>query len=107
MVGQRGWQYAGAGTQVQGIAVDISVFDDNVLTPITPAAPTTPPAPQIPSEYTIKSGDTLWDIETTFRLDHGYLYAKNAQYLDHNAQARGFQSSEGGRLIWPGEVISL
>lgn len=124
--GQRAWQYAGLmnGTPaiVQGVNVDISVFDDTLLTPVTELQPPTPPvvapepapapspaqpAPAPPETYVIESGDTLWGIEDKFSLPHGYLYQINQQTLDNNAQARGFRSSEQGRLIWPGETIKL
>ena len=114
--GQRAWQYAGVvggiATTMNGVDIDISAFDDSLLVAPTvspaPAEPAPVPAPvPHPASYEVAAGDTLWAIEDRFALEHGSLYRDNAVYLDRNAQARGFQSSEQGRLIWPGEVLQI
>ncbi len=60
--------------------------------------------------YTIKNGDTLWDIART-QLGDGTrwnaLYTLNKKTLDDAAKSRGMPSESGNRYIFTGTVIQL
>lgn len=86
---------------------------DPVKQPDTPGDgdPDTPD-PNMPDRntsvtYTVKSGDTLWDIENRFNLPHGTLYQANAANIEAAARQHGLGSSNSGHWIFPGMVLTV
>lgn len=60
--------------------------------------------------YTVESGDTLWGIADSYYgsgIRYTEIYDANADIIEAAAQDHGFDSSEGGHWIWPGEVFSI
>ncbi len=60
--------------------------------------------------YTVESGDTLWGIADSYYgsgIRYTEIYDANADTIEAAAQEHGFDSSEGGHWIWPGEVFSI
>jgi len=66
--------------------------------------------PFVEAAYTVEVGDTLWGI-AQLKLGDGLrwseIYAENADIIEEAARRRGRQSSENGRWIWPGTVLSI
>ncbi len=62
------------------------------------------------THYTSVSGDTLWSIATRF-LGNGALwpeiYNNNQSVIETMAKNKGFQSSEYGRLLFPGTRLEI
>ena len=66
------------------------------------------PATQVPHvKYVVQPGDTLESIGKTFDSPVSILQAINSVTLEGHAQARGFQDSEGGRLLFPGTELKV
>ena len=72
----------------------------------------TPPAPPAPvptgmRAYVVIAGDTLSGIAEKLHLSnwHGDLYQPNMATIEAAARAHGHPDSNGGNLIWPGEVL--
>jgi LysM repeat protein len=66
------------------------------------------PATQVPHvKYVVQPGDTLASIGKTFDSPVSILQAINSVTLEGHAQARGFQDSEGGRLLFPGTELKV
>lgn len=65
---------------------------------------------KVESSYTVKSGDTLWDI-ARISLGNGArsgeLYALNQEVIEATAKKRGRASSSKGHWIYPGTVLKL
>lgn len=53
----------------------------------------------------IADGEDLAAVATRVGLTPDELYARNHRTIEDEATARGFLSSESGRLIWPGTVL--
>lgn len=60
--------------------------------------------------YTIKSGDTLWNIAKK-KLGSGSrwkeIYNANKTVIENAAKKRGKASSSNGHWIWPGTVLTI
>lgn len=60
--------------------------------------------------YTIKSGDTLWNIAKK-KLGNGArwkeIYNANKTVIENAAKKRGKASSSNGHWIWPGTVLTI
>lgn len=73
--------------------------------------PTTTKRPTTQSKtYTIKSGDTLWDISVKFYgtgTKWTTIYNKNKSIIESTAQKRGFSSSNNGHWIFPGTDLII
>ena len=60
--------------------------------------------------YTIKSGDCLWNIA---KAQYGKgsewtkIYNANKSAIEAEAKRRGYASSNGGNLIFPGQTLSI
>lgn len=62
------------------------------------------------TQYTIKSGDTLWGISTRFYgtgTKWELIYEANKTILDKTAKKYGRSSSNRGNWIWPGVTITI
>lgn len=62
------------------------------------------------SDYTVKSGDTLWAIATKYYgngASYGKIYDANKDIIESTARSRGFASAEGGKWIFPGEGLKI
>lgn len=60
--------------------------------------------------YTVKSGDTLWAIAQKFYgagSQYGTIYGANQSIIESTATSRGFNSSDGGHWIFPGQVLQI
>jgi len=60
--------------------------------------------------YTIKSGDTLWDISRRYLGSGTYwkaLYNANRVIIEKTAKSRGYSSSNNGWWIFPGTTITI
>lgn len=60
--------------------------------------------------YTVKKGDTLWDLARTFYGDstkYGLIYRANQSVIESEASRRGRSSSNGGYWIYPGTVLTI
>ena len=68
-----------------------------------------PSAPHI--NHTVTSDEALSGgleaIGEKYNVHPDLLYAHNTATIEGNATARGFQDSEGGRLLWPGTVLRV
>lgn len=78
--------------------------------PAPPVKPPEPPAPPAPPKitYTVHPGDYLGEIAQ----HHGIypvsrLYLANEALIEQTAREHGFASSESGRWIFPGEVLTI
>lgn len=60
--------------------------------------------------YTVVSGDTLWSIAAK-KLGDGSrwtsIYDINSETIESEAKKHGKASSDHGRWIWPGEVLTI
>lgn len=70
-----------------------------------PAVVTTPSP--MATTHIVQPEETLDSIATQHGLDIETLYSYNAGVLDRAAAARGFAHSEGGRILFTGDVVSL
>lgn len=62
------------------------------------------------TEYTVESGDTLWGIASSNLGDgcrYTEIYDMNQDVIESTARDHGFDSSDYGHWIWPGEVLIL
>ena len=62
------------------------------------------------TQYTIKSGDTLWGISTKFYgtgTKWELIYEANKTILEQTAKKYGRSSSNRGHWIWPGVTITI
>lgn len=62
------------------------------------------------TDHTVASGDTLWDIARKYLgdgLKWQTLYNANKDIIESTAKSRGKASSENGRWIFPGTVLSV
>lgn len=60
--------------------------------------------------YTVVSGDTLWAIaesELGSGTDWTRIYDANADIIESTAQDHGYDDSDHGHWIWPGEVLTI
>lgn len=60
--------------------------------------------------YTVKSGDTLWAIAQKYYgagSKYGSIYNANQSIIESTAKSRGFNSSNGGHWIFPGQVLQI
>ena len=60
--------------------------------------------------YTVESGDTLWGIADSYYgsgIRYTEIYDANADTIEAAAQEHGFDSSDGGHWIWPGEELII
>ena len=60
--------------------------------------------------YTVESGDTLWGIAYSYYgsgIRYTEIYDANADTIETTAQEHGFDSSDGGHWIWPGEELII
>lgn len=60
--------------------------------------------------YTIKTGDTLWDISIKYYgsgSSYTKIYNANKTVLDKAAKNHGFRGCNGGNRIWPGTKITI
>lgn len=60
--------------------------------------------------YTIKSGDTLWEIAYKFYNDGSkwrQIYEANKEIIESTAKERGYGSSQNGHWIFPGVTIKI
>lgn len=132
--GNRAWQFVGDVVLPHSrINVDISVIDldcftkSSVSVPAPRPAPTPAPKPAPVKSttttrsgtatatatatkvrtVTIKSGDTLFALETKHGVPHGSLFKANAAVLDAAARKHGHANSRNGGLIFPGTVVKL
>ena len=61
-------------------------------------------------QYTVKSGDTLWDIAKQYLgsgVQYVQIYNDNASVIEAEAKKRGKTSSENGHWIFPGTVLTI
>lgn len=62
------------------------------------------------NQYTILLGDTLWSIAEKFYGDGSRwqeIYNANKEILEAHANDRGMASTQNGRWIWPGTIITI
>lgn len=62
------------------------------------------------SSCTVVSGDTLWGIAKRYLgsgMRYTEIYNANAEVIEAAAKAHGKKSSENGRWIWAGEVLTI
>ena len=60
--------------------------------------------------YTVKSGDTLWDISVRYyRTGTKWttIYNKNKSIIEATAKKHGKKSSDNGHWIYPGTVLTI
>lgn len=60
--------------------------------------------------YTVESGDTLWGIASDFLgagIRYTEIYDANVDTIEATAQDHGFDSSDSGHWIWPGEELII
>lgn len=60
--------------------------------------------------YTVKSGDTLWSIAQKLLgsgVKYGTIYNANKTIIEETAKKRGKSSSNGGKYIYPGTVLTI
>lgn len=60
--------------------------------------------------YTAESGDTLWGIASDFLgagIRYTEIYDANVDTIEATAQDHGFDSSDSGHWIWPGEELII
>lgn len=57
------------------------------------------------SSYTIRLGDTLWEIARDHNTTVGDLLAHNQAGLDEDAREHGYKDSNQGSLIFPGYTL--
>lgn len=71
------------------------------------------PDPQNPEEnssYTVKKGDTLWDIAKELLdspLRYADIYNLNQEVIESEARNRGKRNSSNGHWIFPGTVLQI
>ena len=61
-------------------------------------------------QYTVKSGDTLWDIAKQYLgsgVQYVQIYNDNASVIEAEAKKRGKASSDNGHWIFPGTVLTI
>ena len=61
-------------------------------------------------QYTVKSGDCLWNIAKMFYGDgskYMAIYNANREVIENAAKQHGFQSSSTGNRIWAGTVLII
>lgn len=61
-------------------------------------------------QYTVKSGDTLWDIAKQYLgsgAQYVQIYNDNASVIEAEAKKRGKTSSDNGHWIFPGTVLTI
>lgn len=74
------------------------------------ASSTTKRATTKVTQYTIKSGDTLWGISTKFYgtgTKWELIYNANKTIIEQTAKKYGRTSSNRGNWIWPGVTITI
>lgn len=71
------------------------------------AATDTAAADTAPTVHIVAGDETLTSIADKYNISPELLYQYNQGALDRSASARGFSHSEGGRLLFPGELLSL
>lgn len=85
-------------------------------TPRPPVHPTPPinshhPGQRpVPTSYTVKAGDTLWDIAARYLgsgTRWGEIYALNKTHIEAEAKKRGISIYPRGWAIWPGLRLKL
>ena len=62
------------------------------------------------NSYTVKSGDTLWDLARSFYGDatkYSTIYNANRDKIEAEAKRRGKESSNGGYWIFPGTELTI
>ena len=62
------------------------------------------------TQYTIKSGDTLWGISTKFYgtgTKWELIYNANQAIIEQTAKKHGKSSSNHGNWIWPGVTLTI
>lgn len=90
----------------------LSFIEDKDIVVSTTKVPATkrPETQSSTKKYTIKKGDTLWDIAEKF-LGSGQkwvtIYNLNKAIIESTAKKRGMKSSDRGWWIFPGCVISI
>lgn len=60
--------------------------------------------------YVVESGDTLWGIASDFYgagIRYTEIYDANVDTIESTAQDHGFDSSDSGHWIWPGEELII
>lgn len=60
--------------------------------------------------YTVRSGDCLWSIAKKYYGDGSRwqeIYQANKDALEESARKHGYQSSNGGNVIYPGVKLSI
>lgn len=97
-------QYREYGTKMVNIGATVNTVPQNQSRSAGAGANTSG------ESYTIKSGDTLWNIAKK-KLGNGSrwreIYDANKTVIESAAKKRGKASSNNGHWIWPGTVLTI
>jgi nucleoid-associated protein YgaU len=97
-------------TQAKDIIISTSGGEGSEYPPLANKPQQERPEPPPAATHTVASGDTLWGIaqrELGAGSRYPEIFEANRDAIEGEAQRRGRQSSENGRWIWPGTVLTI